>query len=120
MVYIFPPQALWSALRIPVLALTDADPYGLHIAAVYKFGTQAREDDGLTLEAIAWLGVLPSDLPSLQLPRHALQPLTPQDHAKLAALQQNPQIAANEGFMRQVGTSEVLYIEISQRIGVES
>lgn len=30
---------LWSELRVPVLALTDADPYGLHIAAIYKFGS---------------------------------------------------------------------------------
>ncbi|KAG0728221.1 Meiotic recombination protein SPO11 [Chionoecetes opilio] len=29
---------LWRDLYLPVLALTDADPYGLHIAAVYKFG----------------------------------------------------------------------------------
>lgn len=29
---------LWIELHIPVLALVDADPFGLHIAAVYKFG----------------------------------------------------------------------------------
>ena len=29
---------LWRNLKIPVLALTDADPYGIHIAAIYKFG----------------------------------------------------------------------------------
>jgi meiotic recombination protein SPO11 len=30
---------LWRELQLPVLALTDADPHGLHIAAVYKFGS---------------------------------------------------------------------------------
>ena len=30
---------LWKTLQIPVLMLTDADPHGLHIALVYKFGS---------------------------------------------------------------------------------
>ena len=31
---------LWSTLTIPVLALVDADPYGVEILCIYKFGSK--------------------------------------------------------------------------------
>ncbi|XP_069972065.1 meiotic recombination protein SPO11 [Penaeus vannamei] len=93
---------LWSELRVPVLALTDADPYGLHIAAIYKFGSLAREEPGLAVRSLAWLGVLPSDLPALQLPAHALLPLTPTDHGKLASLAAHPLVSKCPTWLQQI------------------
>ncbi|XP_042214184.1 meiotic recombination protein SPO11-like [Homarus americanus] len=75
---------LWRELKVPVLALTDADPYGLHIAAIYKFGA------------------LPSDLRALQLPAHALLPLSPKDHGKLASLAAHPSLSTNPSWLRQI------------------
>ncbi|KAK8395951.1 hypothetical protein O3P69_005816 [Scylla paramamosain] len=89
-------------LQLPVLALTDADPYGLHIAAVYKFGALAREESGLSVGSLAWLGVLPTDLRSLQLPAHALLPLTPKDHGKLASLAAHPALSRHPAWLRQI------------------
>ncbi|KAK7073648.1 endodeoxyribonuclease [Halocaridina rubra] len=93
---------LWTDLKIPVLALTDADPYGLHIAAVYKFGALARDEPGLAVHNLAWLGVLPSDLIALQLPPYALLPLTPQDHGKLASLAAHPAISGSPQWLQQI------------------
>uniref|UniRef100_A0A0P4W5J0 DNA topoisomerase (ATP-hydrolyzing) n=1 Tax=Scylla olivacea TaxID=85551 RepID=A0A0P4W5J0_SCYOL len=89
-------------LQLPVLALTDADPYGLHIATVYKFGALAREEPGLSVGSLAWLGVLPTDLRALQLPAHALLPLTPKDHGKLASLAAHPALSRHPAWLRQI------------------
>ena len=45
--------------RIPILALVDADPYGLDILSVYKYGSRAtvHEGDTLTAPRIELLGV---------------------------------------------------------------
>jgi len=45
--------------RIPILALVDADPYGLDILSVYKYGSHAtvHESDTLTAPRIELLGV---------------------------------------------------------------
>ncbi|XP_050696279.1 meiotic recombination protein SPO11-like [Eriocheir sinensis] len=103
---------LWRDLQLPILALTDADPYGLHIAAVYKFGALAREEQGLSVSSLAWLGVLPTDLRGLQLPAHALLPLTPKDHGKLASLAAHPALSRHPAWVRQ--------IEEQQRLGCKA
>lgn len=45
--------------RIPILALVDADPYGLDILSVYKYGSWATVHEGDTLIAprIELLGI---------------------------------------------------------------
>jgi len=45
--------------RIPILALVDADPYGLDILHVYKYGSYAtvHESDTLTAPRIELLGI---------------------------------------------------------------
>lgn len=63
---------------------------------------QAREEPGLTVRSLAWLGVLPSDLPALQLPAHALLPLTPTDHGKLATLAAHPLVSKCPAWLHQV------------------
>lgn len=53
-----------SELQIPVLALVDADPYGLKILSVYMSGSKNMSYDSasLTTPDIKWLGLRPSDL----------------------------------------------------------
>jgi DNA topoisomerase VI subunit A len=50
--------------RVPILALVDADPYGLDILSVYKYGSVAmRHENGrLAAGSIEWLGVWSSEL----------------------------------------------------------
>ncbi|KAK3911253.1 Meiotic recombination protein SPO11 [Frankliniella fusca] len=71
---------LEAELRLPMLAVMDADPHGVHIMCVYRFGTQTCP---LALPSLRWLGVLPSELSSLGL-RSA--PLTPKDLVLARAL----------------------------------
>lgn len=33
-------RRLWDELQLPALALVDADPHGISILAVYRFGSQ--------------------------------------------------------------------------------
>lgn len=65
---------------------------------------QAREEPGLAVPSLAWLGVLPSDLPALQLPAHALLPLTPTDHGKLATLAAHPLVSKCPAWLQQVSS----------------
>ncbi|KAJ1525899.1 hypothetical protein ONE63_009088 [Megalurothrips usitatus] len=53
---------LEAELQLPMLAVVDADPYGVHIMCVYRFGTKTCP---LPLRSMRWLGVLPSELSSL-------------------------------------------------------
>jgi meiotic recombination protein SPO11 len=60
-----------ETLRIPVLCLVDADPYGLKILSVYMSGSKNMSYDSasLTTPDIKWLGVRPSDLDRYKIPQ---------------------------------------------------
>jgi meiotic recombination protein SPO11 len=49
---------------VPILALVDADPFGLDILSVYKYGSRAmqHENDKLAARRIKWLGLWASEL----------------------------------------------------------
>ena len=49
---------------IPVMALVDADPYGVDILSVYKFGSHSmrHEADKLVSPRIEWIGVFGTEL----------------------------------------------------------
>ncbi|XP_077942274.1 meiotic recombination protein SPO11 [Gasterosteus aculeatus] len=57
-------RKLWDALHVPVFALVDADPHGIEIMCIYKYGSVAMafEAHSLTVPSVMWLGLLPSDL----------------------------------------------------------
>ncbi|XP_030839171.1 meiotic recombination protein SPO11-like [Strongylocentrotus purpuratus] len=85
-------RKLWDTLHIPVFALVDADPHGLAILFVYKFGSRSLsyESHSLTVPSIRWLGVLPSDVKGLRIPEKALVPLSPSDLKKASHLMRRP------------------------------
>ncbi|XP_071807575.1 meiotic recombination protein SPO11-like [Asterias amurensis] len=85
-------RKLWDVLQIPVLCLVDADPHGLEILCVYKFGSRsmAYESRSLTVPCIRWLGVLPSDIQRLQVSRDVLIPLNKSDLRKAKELMKRP------------------------------
>ena len=60
-----------SSLKIPILGLFDADPYGLKILSVYMKGSKNMAYDAINLTTpdIKWLGVRPSDLDKYNIPQ---------------------------------------------------
>ena len=49
--------------RIRILALVDADAYGIDIVSVYKYGSASmyHENDSLAAERVEWIGVSASE-----------------------------------------------------------
>ncbi|KFP82876.1 Meiotic recombination protein SPO11, partial [Acanthisitta chloris] len=88
-------RKLWDTFQFPIFTLMDADPHGIEIMCVYKYGSVSMsfEAHHLTVPAIKWLGLLPSDLKRLNIPKDALIPLTKQDENKLASIQRRPYIS---------------------------
>lgn len=68
-------------LSLPVFALFDADPYGLKILSVYTSGSKAMSYDSssLTTDDIKWLGILPTDFETFNLPSAVRLPMTAAD-----------------------------------------
>lgn len=66
-----------ETLKIPVLGLFDADPYGLKILSVYMSGSKNMSYDSasLTTPDIKWLGVRPSDLDKYNIPQQCRLPM---------------------------------------------
>ncbi|XP_069740853.1 meiotic recombination protein SPO11 isoform X2 [Narcine bancroftii] len=85
-------RKLWDTLQIPIFALMDADPHGIEIMCIYKYGSMSMSFDAhsLTVPIIRWLGLLPSDIQRLNIPKEVLIPLTKKDMSKLTNLQKRP------------------------------
>ncbi|NWZ83796.1 SPO11 protein, partial [Poecile atricapillus] len=88
-------RKLWDCFQIPIFTLMDADPHGIEIMCVYKYGSVSMsfEAHHLTVPSVKWLGLLPSDLERLNICKDALIPFTKQDENKLASIQKRPYIA---------------------------
>ncbi|XP_076969408.1 meiotic recombination protein SPO11 isoform X2 [Tamandua tetradactyla] len=87
-------KKLWDTFHIPVFTLVDADPHGIEIMCIYKYGSMSMsfEAHNLTVPAIRWLGLLPSDIKRLNVPRESLIPLTKQDQMKLDSILKRPYV----------------------------
>ncbi|KAJ8016224.1 hypothetical protein DPEC_G00004970 [Dallia pectoralis] len=97
-------RKLWDTLRIPVFALVDADPHGIEIMCIYKYGSVAMsfEAHSLTVPSVMWLGLLPSDLQRLGVPEEALIPLTQRDMSKLTSLKKRPYLACQPVWHKEI------------------
>ncbi|XP_067033456.1 meiotic recombination protein SPO11-like [Acropora muricata] len=95
---------LWCTLQIPVLGLVDADPHGVEILSVYKFGSKALSFDShnLTVPIIKWLGVLPSDIERLAIPGDKRIPLTERDRTKARELLERPYIKVQKPWAQEI------------------
>ncbi|XP_045159068.2 meiotic recombination protein SPO11-like [Mercenaria mercenaria] len=87
-------KKLWDNFSIPILVLVDADPHGIEIMTVYKFGSKALsfETEHLAVPCIKWLGILPSDIFRLGIPETSLIPLSKADRIKGLELLSRPYI----------------------------
>ncbi|XP_059117978.1 meiotic recombination protein SPO11 isoform X1 [Peromyscus eremicus] len=87
-------KKLWDTFHIPVFTLVDADPHGIEIMCIYKYGSMSMsfEAHSLTVPTIRWLGLLPSDIKRLNIPKGSLIPLTKHDQVKLDSILRRPYI----------------------------
>ncbi|KAL5485078.1 SPO11 [Sanghuangporus weigelae] len=71
-----------------ILALVDADAYGLDIVSVYKYGSarMRHENDSLAAERLEWIGVSASEALRMGLDRDALLPISVHDQRKALSL----------------------------------
>ncbi|XP_060237284.1 meiotic recombination protein SPO11 isoform X1 [Meriones unguiculatus] len=87
-------KKLWDTFHIPIFTLVDADPHGIEIMCIYKYGSMSMsfEAHNLTVPTIRWLGLLPSDIKRLNIPKKSLLPLTKCDQVKLDSVLRRPYI----------------------------
>ncbi|XP_066480806.1 meiotic recombination protein SPO11 [Tiliqua scincoides] len=97
-------RKLWDTCHVPIFTLMDADPHGIEIMCIYKYGSMSMsfEAHRLTVPAIRWLGLLPSDFERLNIPKNALIPLTKHDQRKLASLQMRPYIGCQPRWKKEL------------------
>uniref|UniRef100_A0A3B4XGF6 DNA topoisomerase (ATP-hydrolyzing) n=1 Tax=Seriola lalandi dorsalis TaxID=1841481 RepID=A0A3B4XGF6_SERLL len=97
-------RKLWDTLHIPIFALVDADPHGIEIMCIYKYGSVAMsfEAHSLTVPSVMWLGLLPSDLQRLRVPEDALIPLTKRDESKLGSLLKRPYLTSQPDWQKEM------------------
>ena len=97
-------KKLWENLEIPVLALVDADPHGIEIMCVYRFGSisQSYDAENLTISSMRWIGVLPSDLERLSIDNEVQIPLTEQDKKKISHLLDRPYVKAHPSIQQEL------------------
>ncbi|KAL5015911.1 hypothetical protein ScPMuIL_005500 [Solemya velum] len=106
-------RKLWESFQMPVLVLVDADPHGIEIMTVYKYGSRslAFETEFLAVPALRWLGVLPTDITRLGIPESAFIPLSNTDRKKASDLLQRPcvkhHLAWQQEIERLLGTGKV-------------
>nr|QIC49994.1 putative meiotic recombination protein SPO11 [Actinia equina] len=95
---------LWTTLSIPILGLVDADPHGIEILCVYKYGSKALSFDAcnITVPVIQWLGVLPSDIERLSIPEHVRIPLSSRDRLKCQSLLERPFMKSQPSWKQEV------------------
>ncbi|KAK5615885.1 endodeoxyribonuclease [Crenichthys baileyi] len=97
-------RKLWDTLHIPIFALVDADPHGIEIMCIYKYGSVAMsfEAHSLTVPSVMWLGLLPSDLQRLRVPEDSLIPLTKRDESKLNSLLKRPYLTSQPDWCKEM------------------
>ncbi|XP_064599336.1 LOW QUALITY PROTEIN: meiotic recombination protein SPO11-like [Liolophura sinensis] len=97
-------RKLWEEFAIPIFALVDADPHGMEIMAVYRYGSLALayESHHLTVPAVRWLGVFPSDITRFKIPKNMLIPVTVADKNKARELLVRPYVISNQIWYHEI------------------
>nr|QKZ25642.1 meiotic recombination protein SPO11 [Cyprinus carpio] len=97
-------RKLWDTLHIPVFALVDADPYGIEIMCIYKYGSRslAFEAHSLAVPSVLWLGLLPSDIQRYRVPEETLIPFSQADESKINSLRTRDYISCQPAWEREI------------------
>ncbi|XP_077997935.1 meiotic recombination protein SPO11-like [Glandiceps talaboti] len=99
-------RKLWNCLKIPIFVLVDADPHGMAILSVYKYGSRGLSFDTeeLAVPGIRWLGVLPSDIIKFHVSQESLIPLTTADLDKAREIMKRPSYTSQPLWMKEMQT----------------
>nr|XP_018917057.1 PREDICTED: meiotic recombination protein SPO11 isoform X1 [Bemisia tabaci] len=94
-------RLLTNTLKIPVFMIADADPHGMEIMCVYRYGslTMSEHAQMLAVPEIHWLGVHPSDIEILHLTKI---PFTTADEDKLNSLASRVYTLANTKLVKEI------------------
>nr|BAM16279.1 Spo11 [Anguilla japonica] len=97
-------RKLWDTLHVPIFALVDADPHGIEIMCIYKYGSVSMsfEAQNLTVPSVMWLGLLPSDIERLRLPKDVLIPFSKKDESKLTSLLRRPYVVCQPAWEKEM------------------
>ncbi|MGH0177580.1 UNVERIFIED_CONTAM: hypothetical protein FKN15_075471 [Acipenser sinensis] len=95
-------RKLWDSLHIPIFALVDADPHVLFCQYIFSWQSMSFDARSLTVPAVMWLGLLPSDLERLNVPKEVLIPLTKRDLSKLKSLQKRPYMSCQPHWNKEM------------------
>ncbi|XP_004717198.1 meiotic recombination protein SPO11 isoform X1 [Echinops telfairi] len=97
-------KKLWDLFHLPLFTLVDADPHGIEIMCIYKYGSlsMAFEAHNLTVPAMRWLGLLPSDIQRLNVPQNTLIPLTKRDQMKLDSILKRPYVTCQPFWRKEM------------------
>ena len=89
------------SVSLPVLIITDCDPYGLEIFLTYKYGSLAScyYQEPLAAPLCWWLGVHPADLQLLGFP---LQDFSVPDRKRIIDINERDYIRNDPVFQRHV------------------
>ncbi|KAL5967863.1 Meiotic recombination protein SPO11, partial [Taenia solium] len=79
--------------KLPMFALVDADPHGLGIYLTYKYGShnpalKSASGTVLGIPSLKLLGLLPSDIPMLQVKNRDLLEITDSDKLMLRSIKE--------------------------------
>ncbi|KAF8717921.1 Type IIB DNA topoisomerase, partial [Rhizoctonia solani] len=71
-----------SDCSTPILCLVDADPHGMDILSVYKFGSKTLVHEDVAAERVQWIGVKRADIKRLGIPSLEMLKTTSADVGK--------------------------------------
>ncbi|CAG5115810.1 unnamed protein product [Candidula unifasciata] len=110
-------KQLWMTFKLPIFLLVDADPHGIEIMAVYKYGSkrQAYDNIHLAVPTIEWIGILPEDIHRLHIPESALSAMSDRDLQKCVSLKRRPYFCHDETMLAQID----LLLEIKKKAEIQ-
>uniref|UniRef100_A0AAQ6APU9 DNA topoisomerase (ATP-hydrolyzing) n=1 Tax=Amphiprion ocellaris TaxID=80972 RepID=A0AAQ6APU9_AMPOC len=89
-------RKLWDVLQIPIFALVDADPHGIEIMCIYKYGSVVSP----AMPVIPVLRIIQCSL--LRVPEEALIPLSKKDEGKLNSLLKRPYLTSQPDWQKEM------------------
>ncbi|XP_015791709.1 meiotic recombination protein SPO11 [Tetranychus urticae] len=107
-------KILTQTLSIPVLGLFDANPWGLEILCIYRYGSLslAHDAENCTVPQIRWLGLLPSDIERFSIDKPLTDALDTLDLMKINSLKRRPFMRLNKQWAHE--------LQIMERSGVKA
>lgn len=109
---------LWKEFSPRFFILVDADPYGIEIMSVYKYGSRSLSFEApmLTVPDMEWMGVLPSDIQRLRLRNDSLIELKSSDRSKILDILARPYVLKSQLLYKELN----VLLELGKKAEIES